>query len=644
MRSTSNRVGKYELKAVLARTALSTVYDGWDADIARRVAIKLIPLGTVDDDEAREALARFKRGAQAAGKLNHPNIVSVYDYGETEDQAYIVMEFIDGPTLKTLFDNNRKFEILEIGNIVGSILGALQYSHDRRIVHRDIKPANVMFTKNNVVKITDFGIARLEDSEMTQAGMVIGTPAYMSPEQFLGEKIDWRTDIYSTGVLLYHLLTGERPYEGTLATIMHKVLYGTPLLPSRLSTGITPAFDKVVIRAMAKKREDRFESAAEFKAELRKALISPAANADRTVVPRTEVRKLVRQSSGHTPPRTVIFAALTTAVILVGGGLLWYGRSAPLSVPASNGSSDQRKEVDAGRLPATGPVTQVQQPASNNDEATKIMAPAEPRDTFHTELREAAAPVDRRDTVVGYHNDVIEQPRPPLSGTERSDPDPVSAPNVLPPVNSTAYAVLPHPLQIGDASDKKPAADSATTKTPRSDRSAGGVGLDKQTLRPEVRNGKPPFDILSRPRPEPGPNIAKLDDATADALRRLHPGAVGPISPSDASDTLPIPYAATSSSAIGLLCRSVTMETAPSHGLDSARGMIVLGVTAGSAAAMAGIRQDDVILKISGSEVRDLSSLPKVAVDTPAGHPVPVEIVRQGKNQVVQLQVDQLRR
>src|ERR1700733_6626964 len=259
MRSTLSYIGKFELRSVVARTGTSAVYDGWDTDIARRVAVKTVSLSSLEDSDTREALARFKRGVQAAGQLAHPNVINIYDYGETDEYAYIVMEFIDGPTLKQLLDNEKRFDIRATCNIMNGILDGLQYSHDRGVIPRDMKPANIMFTKDQRVKITDFGIARLEDSDMTQAGMVIGTPAYMSPEQFMGEKVDWRTDIYSSGVLLYHMITGVRPYEGTLATIMHKVLYGTPLLPSRLSTGITPAFDKVVIRAMAKKREDRFE-------------------------------------------------------------------------------------------------------------------------------------------------------------------------------------------------------------------------------------------------------------------------------------------------------------------------------------------------------------------------------------------------
>jgi serine/threonine-protein kinase len=562
MRSTISRVGKYELKAVLARTAISTVYDGWDSDIARRVAIKLMPLSTAGDEEAREALARFKRGARAAGQLNHPNIVSVYDYGETEDYAYLVMEFIDGPTLKSLFDENRRFALNEIGFIVGGILNALQYSHDRRVVHRDMKPANVMFAQDGTVKITDFGIARIEDSEMTQAGMVIGTPAYMSPEQFLGEKIDWRTDIYSTGVLLYQILTGERPYEGTLATIMHKVLYGSPLLPSRLSTVATPALDQVVTRAMARRREDRFESAAEFNAALQSALAGTAANADRLAAKAPERRTPMAASPGPKVSRPAIFASVAAAAVVVGGGLAWTLFSGPKTVTE----------------PAVSPV-----PAET----------AEPKPPSPPEYRAPAAP------------------EPVVSPPEPVQPEPVEQPRVVAPPEPPA-PVPPPPIR--PIPDRRPA---PVTKPP--------APADHRPALPDSRNGKPPAE----------PNGPTAEDTTSEILRRFRNGVPGRTEPPAEAAPAPPLYATTSSSPVGLLCQTVTADSAESLGLDSPHGMVVIGVTAGSAADKAGIRQQDVILKIDGAEVRDLSVLRNVADRT-----VPVELFKHGNRRVVQLHVN----
>jgi eukaryotic-like serine/threonine-protein kinase len=271
----TDRLGKYELRRILGKGAMGTVYEGFDPIIDRRVAIKTVRLPSTDDLEAQDELARFKREAQAAGRLTHPNIVGVFDYGETAEIAYIVMEFVDGTSLKNVLDKHERFETAEIVRIMESLMAGLQYSHDRGVVHRDIKPANIMLTEAREVKIADFGIARIESSSMTQAGTMLGTPSYMSPEQFMGQTVDARTDLYSSGVMLYQLLTGEKPFDGGLTAIMHKVLHTEPPAPSALSVTVPPAMDGVVKRAMAKRPEDRFANAKEFGLALREAFNAP---------------------------------------------------------------------------------------------------------------------------------------------------------------------------------------------------------------------------------------------------------------------------------------------------------------------------------------------------------------------------------
>lgn len=273
-------LGKYEIRQVLGKGAMGTVYEGYDPIIARHVAIKTVKLPDPDDAEAQEELARFKREAQAAGRLSHPNIVGVFDYGETPELAYIVMEFVDGMTLKHVLDKGERFKIPEIVWVMEGLMAGLQFSHGRGVVHRDIKPANIMLTKAGVVKIADFGIARIESSSMTQAGTMLGTPSYMSPEQFMGQTVDARTDLYSSGVMLYQLLTGEKPFDGGLTAIMHKVLHTEPPAPSALSVNVSPALDAVVKKAMAKRPEDRFASADDFAKALREAYEAKPAPAE----------------------------------------------------------------------------------------------------------------------------------------------------------------------------------------------------------------------------------------------------------------------------------------------------------------------------------------------------------------------------
>jgi serine/threonine protein kinase len=331
------RLGKYEIRGTLGRGAMGVVYDGFDPQIARRVAIKSVPLPDNPDPDTQEEIARFRREAQAAGRLTHPNIVGVYDYGETNDVAYIVMEHVDGPTLKTLLDKKERFPLDNIARVMGDLLAGLQFSHERGVVHRDIKPGNIMLTKGGQAKIADFGIARIEMSSMTQAGTMLGTPAYMSPEQFRGEVADARTDVYSAGVLLYQLLTGDRPFEGGLTTIMHKVLNTDPPAPSQLASTAPAALDAVVRKAMAKRPEDRYASATAFADALRAALAAPA-KAPAAVAEDDDGATLVRPATPRPAPpappsspppaaaksKAPLFAGVGIAALLVLGGAGWF--------------------------------------------------------------------------------------------------------------------------------------------------------------------------------------------------------------------------------------------------------------------------------------------------------------------------------
>ena len=274
-------LGKYEIRGMLGRGAMGVVYEGWDPVIDRRIAIKTIGRRAAEEEEdGAEKLARFRREAQAAGRLQHPNIVSVFDYGESDDLAYIVMEFVEGRTLKDMVTGNERMSATDAIRVMSDILAGLDYSHERGVVHRDIKPANIILTASGQAKIADFGIARIESSSMTQAGTVMGTPAYMSPEQFMGHVVDRRTDIYSCGVILYQLLAGERPFDGSMSSIMHKVMTTTPPRPSALSVTAPRALDAVVATAMAVRPEDRYATAPAFAEAMRAP--PPAADAGDT--------------------------------------------------------------------------------------------------------------------------------------------------------------------------------------------------------------------------------------------------------------------------------------------------------------------------------------------------------------------------
>ena len=293
-------LGKYQIRRELGKGAMGVVYEGFDPVIERRVAIKTILAQHLAQGDQTEVLARFKREAQAAGRLSHPGIVAVYDYDETDVQddatmvpgapaappqrvAYIAMEFVQGRELRDIFEANERFTLTRVGQLMGELLAALGHAHDKGVVHRDIKPANLIVLEDGHLKIADFGIARVEQSQLTQLGTVMGTPAYMSPEQFMGQPVDGRSDLFSCGVVLYQLLTGEKPFTGNQTTIMYKVLNEEPLAPSMLNVGLPPLLDAVVRQAMAKKPEQRFQSADAFARALQAALSDPTA-AEATLV------------------------------------------------------------------------------------------------------------------------------------------------------------------------------------------------------------------------------------------------------------------------------------------------------------------------------------------------------------------------
>lgn len=276
------KLGKYEVRRELGRGAMGIVYEGFDPTIERRVALKTIKGEQLDQVEAGEILSRFKREAQAAGRLTHANIVGIYEFGEDNGTVFIAMEFVEGRELKEYFDSEQRFPITDVRRIMGELLDALDYSHRQGVVHRDIKPANIIILANGTVKVADFGIARLESSTLTQQGSVLGTPSYMSPEQFMGQTVDGRSDIFSAGVVLYQFLTGERPFTGAFTTIMHKVLKENPPLPSELNVQVPLMFDGVVRKAIAKRPEDRFQTAKEFRDAIMAAGVS--GSSDATVV------------------------------------------------------------------------------------------------------------------------------------------------------------------------------------------------------------------------------------------------------------------------------------------------------------------------------------------------------------------------
>ena len=264
------KAGRYQIVAELGRGSMGVVYQGFDPVIGRTVAIKtMLPEG-LSPQEFQEYKLRFQREAQAAGILAHPNIITVYDFGEDNGVLYLAMEFLEGKSLDKIVQEQIVLPIETILPIYDQVCGALDHAHRNKIVHRDVKPANIMILHNGLVKVTDFGIAKMMAMGMTQAGQILGTPNYMSREQVKGRQIDGRSDIFSLGVILYELVTGEKPFGGqNITTVIYKIINENPIPPRELDASIPVGLSYVIAKALAKSADERYQTCCEMAEDLR---------------------------------------------------------------------------------------------------------------------------------------------------------------------------------------------------------------------------------------------------------------------------------------------------------------------------------------------------------------------------------------
>src|ERR1035437_5483487 len=256
-----SNLGRYEIISELGQGAMGVVYKASDPLIDRIVAIKTINLGLALD-EKEEYEGRFYQEAKAAGRLSHPNIVTIFDVGKSGDVAYIAMEFLQGKELRDILNEGETLPVERVLDMTAQVALGLGYAHEHGIVHRDVKPSNIMVGSDGHVKITDFGIARMESASVrTQTGMVLGSPKYMSPEQVMGKLIDQRSDIFSLGVVLYEMLTGRAPFAGeNVNAIMYQTLNSIPPPPGSVNSAVPDMLNFIVAKALAKGLDDRYQN------------------------------------------------------------------------------------------------------------------------------------------------------------------------------------------------------------------------------------------------------------------------------------------------------------------------------------------------------------------------------------------------
>ena len=312
-------LGRYKIISEIGQGAMGVVYKAVDPIIDRTVAIKTINLN-LSRQELEEYEARFQQEIKAAGRLNHPNIVTIYDVGKTDQVAYMAMEFLEGNELKDIIASGNLMPADQVVDIIAQVADGLWFAHQQDIVHRDVKPSNIMVMKGGIAKITDFGIARLPNSAVkTMTGLILGSPRYMSPEQVIGKTIDARSDIFSLGVVLYESLTGAAPFDGdNVNAIMYSTVNTTPPPPSQHNRGIPAMLDLIAAKAMAKLLEDRYQTIKELADDLREV---------RRQIDSTRPAAALRAASAPATPRPAVSTApllqheVDTATIPIPGGM-----------------------------------------------------------------------------------------------------------------------------------------------------------------------------------------------------------------------------------------------------------------------------------------------------------------------------------
>ena len=487
-----SKIGKYDVEERVGEGAMGVVYRAVDPVLNRRVAIKVMSDAFAQNDDLRE---RFLREAQAAGSLQHPNVITIYDFGDVDGHPYIAMEFVEGQDLAELIAHQVPLSVVDKLDLAIGVLQGLAYAHKRGIVHRDIKPANIRVDDEGKARIMDFGVAHLASSNMTKSGVMLGTPSYMAPEQIVGGKVGPQTDVFSVGAVLYELLTGARPFDGgTLQAVMYRVLSENPAPPSSVVPGLPARLNDVVMRALAKDAENRYSSALDMandliavRAAIDASTASPGTLSLRaTIESAIEVRK--SREIQRTRNRRVVMSsggvALAAVLMLAGWALarrssasadrsLPQNSALPSSAPAGGGASAAVTTAPISPAPTTTTDQQrLTRSASPSNSAATNRATQTPSDRARNAPQNTPRP-ESHTAIVQPETRPEERPAPTQTPAGNAGPPVGTPPNQATQPAATTTTGSSQPVV---SSPPAPAPAAATTPSPVAEvRPSGGA-------------------------------------------------------------------------------------------------------------------------------------------------------------------------